>query len=241
MKIKLISDVHFEFYEDARLFNNAEAADVLVVAGDLAVGYLPVWTALKRFADLYETVVYVPGNHEYYRNDMAQFDDYIRRCAAGTNIHFLNPGKVVVDTVTFIGAALWTNFRGDHFAKVRAKDAISDFRLIPGFSGDRAVQLFDEHLAYIKQQHAAAEGKRVVVTHFLPAVECIAPRFSGEGLVNYYFANDLGEYIGTLEDTTWLFGHTHDLVNIQLGDTRVIANPYGYNRNEYYQQRIIEV
>lgn len=241
MKIKLVSDVHFEFYEDPRLFANPEQADVLVIAGDLAVGYLPVLSALKRFAELYEDVIYVPGNHEYYRHDMAQFDDYIRRFTAGTNIRFLNPGAVQIRDVKFIGATLWTNFRDDHFAKLAAKDMISDFRLIPGFSGAKCAELFLYHLDYIKAQYAAAEGKRVIVTHFLPAIECIHPRFMNEGLLNYYFANNLGDYIATLTDTTWLFGHTHDNVDIVLGDTRVIANPYGYNRNEHYKQRIIEV
>lgn len=241
MKIRLISDVHFEFYEDPRLLNNDDQAEVLVIAGDLAVGYLPVWSALKRFADLYDHVVYVPGNHEYYRQNMDEFDDYIRRFAEGTNIHFLNPGKFVLNDVTFIGATLWTNFRDDHFAKLAAKNMISDFRLIPRFSGDKAVQLFEQHLAYIKFQYEDCPGKKVVVTHFLPTLECIAPRFRNEGLVNYYFANDLGGWVGDLKDTTWLFGHTHDLVNIQLGDTRLIANPYGYNRNEFYKERLIDV
>lgn len=241
MKIKLISDVHFEFYEDPRLFANPEQADVLVIAGDLAVGYLPVWSALKHFADLYDEVIYVPGNHEYYGQDMPAFDAYIQRFSYNTNIRFLNPGAIRIRDVMFIGATLWSNLRDDHFAKVAVKNMISDFRLIPGFSTTKCAELYTQHIEYIKAQHDAAEGKKVIVTHFLPAIECIAPRFRNEGLINYYFANDLGEYISGLKDTTWLFGHTHDLVNIQLGDTRVIANPYGYNRNEYYQQRIIEV
>ena len=241
MKIKLISDVHFEFYEDPRLFNNDDKADVLVIAGDLAVGYLPVWSALKRFADLYENVIYVPGNHEYYRHDMAEFDDYIRRFADGTNIHFMNPGTKKIGDVTFIGATLWTNFRDDMWARKNASESISDFRLIRKFGTGKAVELFEYHKAYIKLQYELCPGKKVIVTHFLPTLECIAPRFRNGGLLNYYFANDMGDWVGDLQDTTWLFGHTHDLVNIQLGDTKLIANPYGYNRNEYYQQRVIDV
>jgi hypothetical protein len=68
----------------------------------------------------------------------------------------------------------------------------------------------------------------VVVTHFLPARECIAPRWRGANLLNDYFANNLGEYISTMSDATWLFGHTHDATDIVLGDTRVVANPHGY-------------
>jgi hypothetical protein len=55
-----------------------------------------------------------------------------------------------------------------------------------------------------------------------------APRFRGPDLINDYFANNLGEYISTMSDTTWLFGHTHDATDIVIGDTRVVANPHGY-------------
>lgn len=241
MKVKLISDVHFEFYEDPRLFNNDEKADVLVIAGDLAVGYLPVWSALKRFADHFENVIYVPGNHEYYRQDMAEFDAYIQRFALNTNIHFLNPGMKHINGITFIGATLWTNFRDDFYAQQAAKSMISDFRIIPNFSTNTARMLFIEHLQYIKMQYEAIECQKVIVTHFLPTIECIAPKFKDEGLLNYYFANDLGDWVQNLKDTTWLFGHTHEHVDVTVGDTRLIANPYGYNRNEYYKGEIIEI
>jgi DNA repair exonuclease SbcCD nuclease subunit len=241
MKIKLISDTHFEFYEDQCLFNNDEQADVLVVAGDLAVGYRPVWSALKRFADLFKHVVYVSGNHEYYRQSMPEFDSYISRFSSGTNIHYLNPGKVTLEGIDFIGGTLWTNFRDDHFAKLAAKGMISDFRVIPGFSTTKCEQLFYEHLETIQLCYSLSKNKKVIITHFLPTIECTAPRFINNGIVNYYFANDLGHWAGNLKDTTWMFGHTHDCVDIKLGDTRLIANPYGYNRNENYLQRIIEV
>jgi Icc-related predicted phosphoesterase len=241
MKIKLISDVHFEFQEDERLFVKKADADVLVIAGDLAVGYLPVWGALKRFADIYKEVVYVPGNHEYYRQDMDEFDDYIRRFSYGTNIHFMNPGTVKIGDVTFIGAALWTNFRDDFMAKSAARDMISDFRQIPKFSIHKAAELFADHYDYIKLQYEAVEGKKVIVTHFLPAIECISPQFRGEGLINYYFANDLGGWIDNMKDTTWLFGHTHDYIDVTLGDTKVLASPYGYQRRENYQPHFMEI
>lgn len=241
MKIKLISDVHFEFYEDPRLFQNTENANVLVIAGDLAVGYLPVWSALKRFAQQYERIVYVPGNHEYYRQDMAEFDDYIRRFCPGTNIRFLNPGTYKYKDVTFIGATLWTNFRDDFIAKSAARDMISDFRRIPKFSIHTAAKIFEEHYNYIKAQYEAAQGKKVIVTHFLPAVECISPEYRSEGLINYYFANDLGGWIGNMTNTTWMFGHTHSKVDITLGETRVLCAPYGYNENPGYKPAIVEV
>ena len=240
MKIRLLSDVHHEFYEDPRLYAN-KGEDVLVVAGDLHVGHDKCWRALKQFGDHTQHIVYVPGNHEYYHQSMAEFDRKMEIFCLGTNIHFLNPGRAYIGDVTFIGAALWTNFGGKAFNQVICSQRINDFRVIKGFSGDVCTQLYNKHSQYIKDQYEAVEGKKVIVTHFLPDHACVADQYRGPDIVNHYFANNLGSWIAELQDTTWLFGHTHDCVDIVIGDTPVIANPYGYNRNEHYLERLITV
>ena len=240
MKIRLLSDVHHEFYEDHRLYAN-KGEDVLVIAGDLNVGYLKCWHALKQFADHTRHVIYVPGNHEYYHQNMAEFDRKMEVFCLGTNIHFLNPGCAYIDDVTFIGATLWTNFGGNKFNQAVCAQRINDFRIIKGFSGDMCTALYEKHAAYIKRQYEAVEGKKVIVTHFLPDHACVAPQYRGADILNHYFANNLGDWISELKDTTWLFGHTHSNVDITIGETRVTANPYGYNRNEHYVEKLITV
>lgn len=241
MKIRLISDVHQEFYEDKALYAN-KGEDVLVIAGDLNVGAKTCWNRLQRFAEKTPNVVYVPGNHEYYGDSIENFDDYIKRMSYGSNVHFLNPGSVTLNGVTFIGAALWSNFGNDYFAMQYCAKNINDFRTIKGFYTDKCVKLYDLHSDYIKHEYEAVEGQKVIVTHFLPDSACIDPVYRGEGIINKYFANDLGNWISNLTDVPyWLFGHTHSLVDIEIGDTKVIANPYGYNRNHNYVERLLEV
>lgn len=242
MKISLISDTHFEFFEDKRLYNNPNKADVLVIAGDLAVGHEAVVSALKKFGDNYETVFFVPGNHEYYGTDIATFDSYTSRLTRDSNIHFLNPGHLVLDNTVVIGAALWTNFRKDAMAKMVCARNINDFRRIKGFDTDQCAMLHTEHIKYIKECYTLyPKHKKVIVTHWLMGTECISPQYQGPDLINYYFANDYGDWISDLKDTTLLFGHTHDNVDVVIGDTRCIANPYGYNYNADYKEMIIEI
>ena len=233
MKIRLLSDLHTEFrlpYKSEPLAQY-RGEDVLVLAGDIASGSTNTMEVLKFFkAQGYKKVIYVPGNHEYYGTSIEDFDNKMRaKTSEVEDIHFLNPGVVVYEEVMFIGAALWTNFRDNFFSMKAAQRGINDFRVIKDFSADKAAKLYYKHFEFIKDWYEAREGRRVViVTHFLPAVECIAPRFRGPDLLNDYFANDLGNYIAGMSDTTWLFGHTHDATDIVLGDTRVIANPHGY-------------
>ena len=242
MKIRLVSDIHQEFYEDTSLYKTCNE-DVLVLLGDLHTGAHQTQKTLRKFREkTQQTIIYIPGNHEYYRTTISDFDAAISLSTRDLGIHLLNPGMVRVGGITFIGATLWSNFRRDGMAKFVCNRGINDFRNIKDFDTDKCADLHEQHIEYIKSAYlAAAEGPRVICTHFLPAVECIAPEYRGPDLINYYFANDYGNYISTLQNTTWLFGHTHTPVDITLGDTRVISNPYGYNKNPNYQEMILQL
>jgi hypothetical protein len=205
--------------------------DVLVLAGDIASGSSNTIDVIKHFKAVgFPRIVYVPGNHEYYGGDFDDFNDKMQdKCSRLPGVHYLNPGSVVIDGVLFIGATLWTNFGDNPLSEHMAKNNINDFKVIKNFGVGRARRSYYDHVGYIETAYEhRGDHKVVVVTHFLPARECIAPRWQGPDLLNDYFANNLGEYIATMSNTTWLFGHTHDATDIVLGDTRVVANPHGY-------------
>jgi hypothetical protein len=237
MKIKLLSDLHTEFrlpYKTAE-FAEYRGEDVLVLAGDIASGSTNTVNVIKHFKDQgFPHIVYVAGNHEYYGGDFVDFNNKMaEKCAVLDGVYFLNPGSVTINDVLFVGGTLWTNFADNPFSQSAAKRGINDFRVIKSFDTNVCAQTYYKHVDFIKQAYEQRDNKKVVVvTHFLPARECIAPRFRGSDLlINDYFANDLGGYIATMSETTWLFGHTHDAVDIVLGDTHVIANPYGYHNS----------
>ena len=249
MKIKLISDLHVEFWNsykvpEAMLVPNS---DVVVLAGDIAVKYSGIIEVLRQFAKAYKSVIYVPGNHEFYGSDIHFLDKleddlHIRGI---WNVHFLNPGCVSIAGVHFIGAPLWTNFREDFLAQHMAKSMIADFQKIKGFSPAKAKELHYKHLEHIRFFYNELKGPKVIVTHFLPSVECISERFRGEGLLNNYFANDLGKEIEDMKNVPyWMFGHTHDSVDFMQGDVRMLCNPYGYEfyeTNKDFKEMIVEI
>jgi len=207
-----------------------DGVDVLVLAGDIAVGAGDVAKVVRFFKSLgYDKIVYTPGNHEYYGSYMRIVDPALQRAFNEIEGAFLlNDSSVNIDGVTFFGGTLWTNFRNDPIAKAMVPGMINDFHVIKDMTSNAAVRKFEATYQYIKMRYEQVKGPKVVVTHFLPAIECIAPQYQGPNMINTYFASDLGDFVANLQDTTWMFGHTHDSVDLMLGDTRVLCNPMGY-------------
>lgn len=233
MRIALISDMHLEYNNTLDSCLHA-GTDVIVVAGDLGVGAHNTAEALILLSKHYSDVIYVPGNHEYYGTSLPEFDQELtQRLLAYPNIHFLNNKFRKIKGITFIGSPFWTNFRYDPLAIMAAKVMISDFRLIKNFTPEDSVKLHYKAHSFIQWAYENCPGPKVIVTHFLPATECIHEKFKNENLINNYFSNNYGEWISELENTTWLFGHTHEKIDLTLGLTRLVANPHGYDAHPY--------
>lgn len=265
MKIRLLSDLHTEGGFDRNLLKT-QGEDVLVLAGDIAVGSRDTWELITMFAEEQPNIVFTYGNHEFYKQNYQEVCREMQAYAEGTRVKILNPGICYYDPATdalhdycltpdtgdrvyIIGAPLWTNFRYNDLSKLAAKTGINDFRLIRYedrlFEPNDAAYMFEQQYGYIKLMAAAAKGKKLIVTHFLPATECIDKQYLGQNQVtstlNDYFASDLGEWISYQEDTTWVHGHTHSNVDITIGTTRVVANPYGYGKNINYKECLIDI
>lgn len=233
MKIRLLSDLHTEFRLPYKTHAMSEyrGEDVLVLAGDIASGATNTMDVIQHFLDCgFPRVVYVPGNHEYYGSTVKQFDDKLLDwCERTRGAHFLRPGQVIIDNVLFTGGTLWTNFADNPISQSYCSRALNDFRQIVNFRTRDAYDLYYKHMEHIKSSYEQRDDRRVVVvTHFLPARDCISPRWRNGNLLNDYFANDLGSMIAEMQNTTWLFGHTHDAMDFTLGSTRLVCNPHGY-------------
>lgn len=247
MKIRLLSDLHAEGGFDRELLKT-HGEDVTVIAGDLHTGADNVWSMLKQFADHQPNIVFVSGNHEYYHNNVRDFDSTLTEWSKGTGIHFLNPGSVKIGNVTFIGGTLFTNFSDDHISKVTVPRMINDFRLAREYSGGPFVNAdfyskkYEEHSAFFKEAYNKIESTKVFISHFLPDRVCIDKQYQGPDLTNNYFSNNLGDWISELKEVPYfLFGHTHSNVDLMIGGVNMRANPYGYGKNNNYMECIIEV
>jgi len=233
MNVQIMSDLHMELRAWAKFSGkyffisrlDATDVDVLVLAGDIATKRF-LQEVLEEFCDKYPQVIYVPGNHEYYGAYAAEHDEKIKEiCAKLPNLHLLDPGKVVIDGATFVGAALW--FRKNKAAN-KVKYLLGDFSLIGRFD-PWVYEKNAEAIAFFEKNMADAD---VVVTHHLPSNKSTPARFASSP-TNPFFVCNMEKMIKKYKPPLWIHGHTHDRKDYMIGNTRIIANPLGYPGEKY--------
>lgn len=237
MRLQLVSDLHLETRKhDVALdagISPVPGADVLVIAGDIGAGV----QAISYFRDWPVPVLYVAGNHEYYRGDIDAITADLRLQASGTAIHFLERDGVVIDGVRFLGTTLWTDYAIYGVAKrfeamAQAEYELNDHKLIRyqtgPFRARQALDRFNGNVAWL-QQHLAVpfDGETVVITHHGPHWNSIHAKYHAErSLLSAAFVSDLTSLMGVA--TLWVHGHVHDSFDYLVNGTRVVTNPRGY-------------
>ena len=256
MKLWIWSDIHNEQQQVAYpTLEQAPECDAIVIAGDLnSAPNLPYM--LEFLIDLYDKpIIYVPGNHEFYRSVSeghrslesdrqaikaieVRSRDWPRR------FYCLDEDELVIDGVRFIGAILWVDFKMNLLASSdlpqrmrEAQGMLNDFRRIYMADGERftpenMLDLHRSNATYIRQKLAEKfDGRTVVLTHHMPHPACTPPVYA-DARGNYLFACGKHAFHDTLHSPRapdlWICGHTHHAFDIRVGRSRIVCNPHGY-------------
>jgi len=244
MKIQYASDLHLEFTENSMyLADNPliPSAEILILAGD--IGYLgrdtysshPFW---DWASDNFEQVLVVPGNHEFYGGyDVANVTGGVEGTIRD-NIHWYYNKSLIIKGVEIIMSPLWAYITPD--AEYIVERRVSDFRYIR-YKGEllTAAAFNGLHLDSVSfLQRSLASGsadKKIVVTHHLPSMTCIAPRYKGD-ILNGAFASEQAQWIEECSADYWIYGHSHAAIGEKvIGGTKLVCNQMGYiQHNEHY-------
>lgn len=231
MKILVLSDLHLEF---ANLLPPASKVDVVILAGDIWKKDHGIYWARSTWPDT--EIVYVAGNHEFYRGERSVVLHLLREAAQETGVHFLDNDEIIIDGIRFLGATLWADFNlfglEQQVASMEAcMNGLNDFRLINEggvpFTPSDATALCNQSMSWLKTKLIKESNlvKTVVVTHHLPSMQSVAGRYKND-VLSACFASNLDELFGYSE--LWIHGHTHDSFDYMSNATRVICNPRGY-------------
>ena len=208
--------------------------DVVVLAGDIHLGVKGLEWARKNFPD--KPVIYVPGNHEYYREAMPRFTGKLREAARGSNVHLLENDRVVIRDVVFLGCTLWTDFKlfgNPRIAGYEATQKMTDYRRIrvsPQYRKLRPTDTAGIHsrsLRWLKGELASKSEKAVVITHYAPSQRSIPERHKDD-ILNAAYASHLDDVVEGSKACLWIHGHIHTRLDYRIGETRVVCNPRGY-------------
>ena len=244
MRIRILSDLHLEMSERHPPFEPPQAtADVVVLAGDIDNGTAAIDWAEKTFPG--KTVLYVPGNHEYYDGEYFEVSAALRARSAGSNVHVLDNGELVLDGVRFLGSTLWTDFElfGAQTLVPAIEESLKyvvDFRAIRYgaeglFTPEHSLVLHRKAKTFLAQKLAESfSGRTVVITHHAPHPGSVHPKW-GASLTSAAFVSNLTPLLGPA--VLWIHGHTHDGFDFRVNGTRIVANPMGYRTSNWKQAR----
>lgn len=261
MKIRYASDIHLEFFTHnklkPKLFDiiipptEGDDETVLILAGDIHTGE-KAKGFVEYLSQRFKAIIYVPGNHEYYRQSIDLVDSGIASWEI-PNVHFLNPGTVEIGGVKFVGATMWTDFNNhDPIAASQAQMGMNDFVNIrynnfkQQFNFEEWLSINVEHQKFLLNN---VEEGCVVVTHHAPHPKSIAEKFryadSLTRTLNHAYHSDMTTLIEKSKPALWVHGHVHNENDYMVENTRIVSNPYGYHNYEvnkkYKVVKVLEI
>lgn len=264
MKLTLYSDLHLEFDPNFRPRN--PGSDVLILAGDICVAdYFnrgpesPKRQLADQFLEFFEhvssewgTVIYINGNHESYFGRFDRTSSTLKKNLEHlTNIHHLDNEILELDGYTFVGTTLWTSLNnGNPITETIVQGAMNDYKVIQNKFGSTYRKLIPsdttrEHML-AKQfisQTSIENDRLVVVGHHAPSSQSVHSRYNGvnDYQVNFAYYSDLENFILDHPNIElFVHGHTHDSFSYEIGSTKVLCNPRGYNgENPNFDEELI--
>lgn len=248
MKIQIISDLHQEFGITELSFDNA---DIVVIAGDVNLGTKDIeWIKTKI---INKPVIYILGNHEYYKGSYPKTLNKIRAASENTNVHVLEDDFVDVEDIRFHGCTLWTDFSifGNPVKfGMYCQPKMNDYKAIkrePTYSKLRTLDTFKFHQLskqWLKESlEKSPTQKNIVVTHHAPSINSVPEIYKDDPITSAY-ASNMESFIEEHKPDFWIHGHIHTPVRYFINKTEIICNPHGYMDepyNGYDKELIIEL
>lgn len=239
--IQLISDLHFDANIKPYRHTKVQSANVLLIAGDVGnPRHLRYIRFLEAMSGMYEHVVIIFGNHEYYCNDCSFEEletEFRTRIKHLTNVYFLQKDTVKIGETTFLGVTLWSKI--DEAKKSYIKNSMNDYKLISKskgvlFTPDDCNKIHDDHLKWLCDTVANLNGPYIIITHHIPIItnHTIHPTLGGRGL-DSCFVSDLTDHIEHFSGT-WCYGHNHLSKDFMYNKIRFVSNQYGYMCDRSY-------
>lgn len=232
VQVLVISDLHLD--RQAVSLPKAEA-DIVLLAGDIGRKQDGIAWAKQQYPD--SVVIHGLGNHEYYYQDYCLVYTQMREHAEGSNVHVLECETMELYGIAFLVCTLWTDFglQGRTEEAKKKWRGSTDSALIwygsegVAFGPERAIEVYQRSIAWLRQSIAAASGPIVVMTHHAPSRRSLGSE-DLKKVSSAAYASNCDELVENSGALLWVHGHVHHSLDYQIGRTRVLCNPRGYSK-----------
>lgn len=243
---QVVSDVHLEAYARDKPLTDiiSVEADNLILAGDICSQPIRLLKELKLACDRYDKVIFVPGNHEYYNTSYETVRDELYDLELlWDNLHVFDEySRLQIGDIHVHGCTLWGHIEPeDMFDNTRM---INDYHRIMIDGQIMTCQKMNE----LNERQASAlyngiqNGKKnLVVTHHVPSLSLVDPIYANSPC-NGSFASEQLKTIQEKDIAVWVYGHSHGRLDIEVADTRIIQNCFGYpGELKSYTEKVFEI
>jgi predicted phosphodiesterase len=255
LEIQIVSDLHLEFLDEKKINIIKPAAPILALLGDICccaedADFEKFKTFILKLVPLYEMIIMVPGNHEYYYNKRSpslditidSIDKKIKQFfkTSSSKLHLLNNNsiKITIEDKSYIiiGTTLWSWIPVEQYKLIHSSmnDYSSIYIVDKTISSDEKKMirrilpkdisfLHMKSYRYIKSQITKNKNSKIIVlTHHKPYLS----EYHDSKSLDVAYESDLSAFMNYVD--FWAYGHTHKPDNRTIGKTWIYSNPKGY-------------
>lgn len=244
MKIQYCSDLHLEFAQNALFLEEnpiKPVGDILILAGDITYWgrkHFKHWF-FDYVADNWNTVYYLPGNHEFYSGkDLRVLDQPVKETIR-ENVFMVNNAVVSLDNCDLFFTALWSRIPKEKSLNVEYR--VNDFHLIKYRGKQLKTKAFNhlhaQSIKFLRKELSQSTAKyKIVASHHVPS-HVVNPQIYENSEINSAFVSEQNKLIYDLQPDYWIYGHHHvNMPETLLDKTRLVTNQLGYVQREEHHQ-----
>lgn len=206
----------------------------LILAGDIgSIYYIDQLTVFfESCTQHFDTVIFVPGNNEYYSRDgfqqvtFCELNQRISKLCADTGVIILNNSYIETSDLIIFGSTWWSGIPD----QINMRIKISEYNI----SADEFNCMhYIAKISLNKVLEIKGDKKLIVITHYCPTklgtMNSHHKKDDFTMLVPYYFSSS-EKYLKAGVVDTWIFGHTHVFRDFMFDrsdtdlHTRIISN-----------------
>jgi Icc-related predicted phosphoesterase len=248
------SDLYYSFIDD--LFHDTFIiGTALIIAGDMSESNERTLDLIKAIKERksYTYIIYVPGNHDLYLHDRTykksidKYNDLVKDInnLNHLGIYCLDGNIIELDGIKFGGAMGWYD---DAYLKIRYpytnsfknffnrfyKEYMRDSIMIP----EKLYDLISWQRKKIESIYLESD---VLISHVNPINQDfgLSEKYQNQD-GNTFFCFDGSEFIEKTNAKHWVFGHTHEPIELNYKGIEFHCNPYGYPHEIYQKESFVK-